>query len=577
MSFSTDSSPPLALEAELSSYDTAFSEPPDSGEYFPGTAPEVAVTAAHSDDAPAIDAAISGENADFEAESETAANSAADSAATSAQKTREINGKAKRGIKMMMGRQAILQILTFGGGILLARLLTPATFGVYSIITFLVSISGMLGNFGLAPSLVQRRGEINERDLRVAFTMQQALITVIVAILMVAAPALIAFYPAAPPSAVWLLRAMAFSLYLTSWRTMSKLQLERAMSFDKIARVEVFEVAIYQGLAVVLALCGWGIWSFVIAALARGAGGTLLSYYYAPWRVRFAWDRGVAMELLRFGLPFQAETITQSIGGWITPVFVGAFIGPQAVGYLTFASSNGRKPLMLADSFIVVSFPHFSRLQDDLPEIERILVRYLTYLLLAAGGWSAMLVCCGGSLVELIYSAKWRPSEGALAIFSVAMAADIILRLVSVATTARGDVKQVWSRTAMRTLAQLLFAIPALYFWGFNGVPLAYLAAMTTTMPFLFTLLGRGAMKRVLWPLSWIVFPWLISIVFGMLWMHSAMPDGDLAYSHWQRAASTLGGISIVTAIYAITAYFLSPAWLKRTLQQKQNKVLRRS
>lgn len=546
---------PATPDAETTFATSEIGSPAESlssGEATPEIGLETATLSAQNSDAPAIDAAISG------------------------QKNAEINRKAKRGIKTMIGRQGILQILTFGGGILLARSLDPATFGIYSIITFLVSVSGMVANFGLAPSLVQRRGEINERDLRVAFTMQQALITLVVGILMLLAPALIGFYPQAPEDAVWLLRAMAFSLYLTSWRTMSKLQLERAMSFDKIARVEVAETAIYQGLAVILAISGLGIWSFVIAALARGFCGTLLSYFYAPWPVKFAWDKGVASELLRFGLPFQAETITQSIGGWVTPVFVGAFIGPQAVGFLTFASSNGRKPLMLADSFIVVSFPHFSRLQDDLPEIERILVRYLTYLLLAAGIWSATLIVCGGSLVELIYGAKWRPSESALAIFSVAMAADIILRLVSVAANALGHVKQVWSRTALRTAAQLLFAIPALYFLGFNGVPLSYLAAMTTTMPWIFTLLGRGAMKRVLMPLSWIALPWLFSLATGWIWMRYAMPHGDWVGSYWQRATLTLVGITIILTTYSIVALTLCPTWLRSNLLSRQKKVFRR-
>ncbi len=535
------------------------------------TVSEAAFVAAQVPDAPAIDAAISGaaiSGASISPEIPPGVE-------TPGQKNSEINRKAKRGIKMMMGRQAILQILTFGGGILLARLLDPATFGVYSIITFLVSVSGMLANFGLAPSLVQRRGEIGERDLRVAFTLQQALITLIFGLLWLLAPALVRFYPQAPPQAIWLLRAMAVSLYLTSWRTLSKLQLERALSFDKIARVEVVETALYQGLAVVLAVAGCGIWSFIVAALARGLCGTLLSYYYAPWPVRFAWDREIARELLRFGLPFQAETFTQSVGGWITPIVVGRYFGgPAAIGYLTFASSNGRKPLLLADSFITVSFPHFSRLQDDLPEIERILVRYLTYLLLAAGLWSAALIVCGGSLVELIYGAKWRPSESALAIFSVAMAADIVLRLVSVATTARGHVKQVWSRTATRTAAQLLFAIPALHFMGFNGVPIAYFFALTTTMPFLFTLLGKGALKRVLWPLNWILLPWISAITIGTIGMHFATSQESLSESHWHRALDTGLGLIAVCLTYAVSAYFFSPHWLKQNLLQQQKKSL---
>ncbi len=488
-------------------------------------------------------------------------------------KYREINRKAKRGIKTMMGRQVILQGLTFGGGIVLARILDPATFGFYTIITFLVTVFGMLGNFGLAPSLVQRRGEIEERDLRIAFTMQQGLITLVVIALMISAPFLVSIYPAAPDSAALMLRAMAFTLYLTSWRTMSKLQLERNMSFDKIARVEIVETLIYQALAVVLALLGWGIWSFIVAALVRGAVGTLLSFLYAPWQVRFAYDHQIAMGLLRFGLPFQAEAITHSASAWATPLLVGTFIGPQAVGFLTFASSNGRKPLILAESFISVSFPHFSRLQDDLPEVERILVRYLTYLLLAAGLWSAILVVAGGPLVELIYGSKWRPSEHALVIFSVAMSTDVVMRLVSVALTALGRVKIAWSRTATRTAAQVLLSLPALYFFGFNGMPFSYLVAMTITMPFLFTALGEGAMKRVMGPVIWIALPWIVSCACGLVAMRFSMPVVTSLSNLTEQIASVMFSLLLVGLSYGLAGFYLSPVWLRNNLIQRRKQM----
>ena len=139
----------------------------------------------------------------------------------------EVHASAKKGIKLLMGRQVLLQVFTFGGGVLLARVLTPAQFGIYGIATFLVGMLAMAGDFGLAPSFIQRKEDLTDLDLRVGFTLQQVFTTIIVVLLLVLAPWLTHFYPKAPPETVWLVRALAFNLYLTSWRSMSALRLER--------------------------------------------------------------------------------------------------------------------------------------------------------------------------------------------------------------------------------------------------------------------------------------------------------------------------------------------------------------
>ena len=87
----------------------------------------------------------------------------------------------------------------FGGGIVLARVLEPAEFGIYAITTFLVGLFSLFGEFGLAPSFIQRQDELTDRDLSVGFTLQQIVTTVVVIALFLAAPSLVSLYPKAPP------------------------------------------------------------------------------------------------------------------------------------------------------------------------------------------------------------------------------------------------------------------------------------------------------------------------------------------------------------------------------------------
>src|SRR5437879_3062865 len=100
----------------------------------------------------------------------------------------EVHAQARRGIQLLMARQVFLQIFNFAGGVVLARTLDPAHFGLFAIAAFLVEFCALVADCGLAASFIQRGEAPAERELQVAFTLQQAVVTALVAGLWLAAP-----------------------------------------------------------------------------------------------------------------------------------------------------------------------------------------------------------------------------------------------------------------------------------------------------------------------------------------------------------------------------------------------------
>jgi len=476
----------------------------------------------------------------------------------------DINQKARRGIKLLFGRQILLQIFTFAGGVVLARILTPAQFGLYAIATFLVALLAMIGDFGLAPSFIQRKEELTERDLCIGFTLQLILTTCIVVVLLISAPILAHFYPMAPPETIWLIRALALSLYLTSWRSMSALQLERHLEYNRLAVIEVVEVVAFQGTAVLLALMGLGVWSLVWATLFRGVIGTSLVYMAAPWAIKLAYDKTIAREILRFGIPFQLQNIFNSASYWVTPTLVATFIGPQAVGYLTWASSNGKKPLMLVDNVMRVSFPHLSRIQDDMAEVERILLRYLTFLLLASGVWFAVLCVAGHPLVYLIYSSKWTPAVPALVLYALCLQGDVVSFTVTVGLNAVGKVASVARIYAIRAIANIALSIPLIFLMGFIAVPLVYAIVIAVTNLWLTSCLGIRATFRMISGLAWIIVPTAGSIIAGSLVLRLFSSP----------ALQAVSSAIISFLVYALIAILIGPEWTRETIKSKVRRQL---
>jgi O-antigen/teichoic acid export membrane protein len=486
------------------------------------------------------------------------------------QATQEHHHAARRGIKLLMLRQVGLQLFTFLGGVVIARTLGPGAYGLFGISSYLVNMLAQFADFGLAPSFIQRKAELTERDLRVGFTLQQILLSLVVIIIMAISPWLVRLYPHAPPDTVWFVRAMAFSLYLTSWRTMSALQLERNLRYDRLAGIEVIEALIYQSLAVTLALMHKGTWSFVIAVLAQGLIGTILVYRACPWKVRLAFDARIARDILRYGIPFQVQMLFNQIGDWVIPLFVGSRLGPSAVGLLTWSSANSKKPLMVVDNITRVAFPHFSRIQHDQNEVERTLIRYLTSMLMLGSCWFALLVVAGPALVRGIYLNKWEGAILTLAIYAGSMLFDIICFVMAVSLNALGKVAFLARIALARSVLYMALSVLFVYRLGYNGVPVALLTAQAIVIPWIFNGLGAGSLRRVMVPNLWLVGPTAISLGVGLA-VRAGLQPLDLP----PLIQATIL-IPVLLFAYGLAAWPLSPAWLRNSIGTRLHSLLQK-
>jgi O-antigen/teichoic acid export membrane protein len=495
---------------------------------------------------------------------------AADEQLTAEEVTQSHHRAARRGIKLLMIRQFGLQGFSFIGGAIIARKLGPAAFGFFGISLYLVNMLAQFADFGLAPSFIQRKAELTERDLRIGFTLQQILLSTVFCVIMVIAPWLARLYPHAPPDLVWFVRAMAFTLYLSSWRTMSALQLERNLRYERLARIEVLEALIYQSLAVTLAILGKGTWSYIIAMLAQGVVGTFLVYRACPWKIRFAFDARVARNILRYGIPFQMQILFNQMGDWVIPLFVGSRLGSSAVGLLTWSSANSKKPLMLVDNVMRVAYPHFSRLQDDRPEVERTLRRYLEGMLLMSAFWFAVLFVAGPALVRGIYQYKWEGAITTLAIYAATMAFDIITMVLATALNAIGNVNFMTRIALARSVLYMLFSVPFVFKIGYNGVPFAILCAQSLIIPWAFRGLGPGSLQRVMGPILWVLIPLAGSIAAGLA------ARSALVALHMIAPIQAIALIALLSVIFCACGWPVSPVWLRDGVRTRLRGVLKR-
>jgi O-antigen/teichoic acid export membrane protein len=270
--------------------------------------------------------------------------------------------KAVRGAAALGVRQILVQGLSALTGIVLARLLSPSDFGLFGIITFVLTFLVAFGDVGLGASLIREAEEPSQEDYRAVFTAQQLLVLVVVVVAWFVSPLLARAYHL-PPHQVILFQLVALSLLCTSFQVIPSVRLERHLEFQKLAAVEVAQAVVYNGVTISAAIAGLGPLSFALGLLSRSVAGAAIINWVSPWRVGWHWDSSRIRKHLHFGIPYQGIAFTSLLKDSITPVFVGLALGTSEVGYINWAGMVAAYPVLALMVLQRVYLPAFARMQ----------------------------------------------------------------------------------------------------------------------------------------------------------------------------------------------------------------------
>ena len=382
----------------------------------------------------------------------------------------DLKSKSLAGIGSLLRRQVFVYGFFFLGNIVLARILVPQLFGIYAIVSFVVQFFSTFSDVGIGAALIQKKDKLNNEELSTLFWLQQMLVFIVVILVFLTAPLVLRIYTTMPPESVWFIRVMALSFLFTSLKTVPAILMERAIDFNKVAWVDISESAAFQVTAISLAFAGFGVWSFIVAALIQSILGVILIYSLSPWRPSLQYNFNAARGLIGFGLPYQGNTILSFIKDAVTPLFVGAYAGAAAVGYVNWARNLAFAPLMLSQSFGRVAFPAYARLQYDKILLQDAVERSIRMMTLIMFPITAMLFALGPEITHVIFTDKWRP--GLLAFYFYCTSPFIIgimLPLYS-AILSLGKSNILLKMASLLLVLEWGLGVPFVLAFGYNGI-----------------------------------------------------------------------------------------------------------
>jgi O-antigen/teichoic acid export membrane protein len=434
---------------------------------------------------------------------------------------RTLSQKAARGAAAL----GVRQVFTYGanilGGVVLARLLSPAEFGFYAVIALLLAFLSVFGGTGFAGNLIRIPDEPTHETYRTVFTAQQLIVGIICVIIWFAAPRISTLYHI-QVHGVPFFRLTAASMVLTSLMVVPQVKLERHLAFDKLAMIEVCQAISFNTVAILIAWRGGGILAFAVGLLARSAVGAILTNIISPWAVGFRWDPQLLKSHLKFGINLQGGQILAILKDSITPLFVGMYMGAAQMGYATWAMTFASYPTILLFPVQRLYLPFFARLQDD----RVALARFVHHALWIANVISAPLiifsVVFARPITTTIFGSKWLVALPLFYCFSVVNLSSPTVAPLLGLLNALGKTHLTFLVIFLAMISLWLLGVPLIMHFGLFGFGLAVIGSSLVNL-FLYWVVWRqtGVLP---WRSYWPAWPIALSIGALLLAMQKLLP-----------------------------------------------------
>lgn len=394
-----------------------------------------------------------------------------------------VKSKAVKGVIALTGRTLILKIIAFIAQGLLWAFLEPEHFGAFLLVSATVNFLSYFADIGLGAALIQKKEKPTDADFRTVFTVQETLVISISLILLLFSPVLTKTHSLSPEG-VHLLYALTAAFFLASLKNIPSIILERRLEFGKFIIPQILEDLVYNVVVVYLAWKGMGLTSFTYAVLARGVVGVVAIYILQPWKPGIALSKKSLKNLLGFGIPYQLNNFLATVKDDGLTIVMGGILGSVGLGILGVAQRASQYPLrFFMDTVTKVTFPAFSRMQDDKVELARGLTRSVFFICALVFPSLVGLVILFPSIIEIIPAyKKWEPAYIPLVFFSANAAIGAFTTQFTNTLNAVGKIKTTFKLMVMWTsLSWLLIPYMGMK-WNYEGASLGYFLVSATSI-----------------------------------------------------------------------------------------------
>lgn len=321
--------------------------------------------------------------------------------------TATLEQKTVRAITWNMFERFGTQGLGFVLGVVLARLLTPADFGLIGMIYVFFAVAQVFVEGGLGAAYVQKK-EVTAYDSDTVFYSNLFISLAIYLVLWISAPAIAGFYD--QPVLTGLTRVAGLVIIINAFNIIQMAHVMRDVDFKRKTKVTLIATFLSGVAGITAAYLDFGVWSLVIQQITNRFLTTIGFWVTSKWRPGLKFSIESFKNLFSFGFWILASGLIFAIFNNIYILVIGKFFPAAQLGF--YEKAKRFRSIVseeLAGAVGSVSFPVLSKLQDDKPRLKQAVRKFLTHTLVVIAPLIVILIVVAEPFVILILTEKWAP------------------------------------------------------------------------------------------------------------------------------------------------------------------------
>jgi teichuronic acid exporter len=308
--------------------------------------------------------------------------------------------------------------ITFLIGIILARILSPAEFGLIGMITIFIAVSNSIVDSGFSSALI-RKVEPKNVDYNTVFYFNLCLGIGLYIVLFFSAPAISQFFK--EPILISITRVMGTILIINAFGIVQRSLLVKEVDFKTQTKISLIASIMSGFVGIVLALKGFGVWSLVSQQISRQLLNSIFLWVFNTWRPALEFSKESFQELFGFGSKLLISGLIDTIYNNIYYLIIGKFYSAVQLGQYTRAEQfNSIFSSNLTNVVQRVSYPVLCSIQDDGERLKLTYRRVIKATMLVTFACMLGLVAIAKPLILLLIGVKWMPAVAYLQIICFA-------------------------------------------------------------------------------------------------------------------------------------------------------------
>ena len=325
--------------------------------------------------------------------------------------------KTAKGLFWGLVNNGTQQLLNLVFGIFLARLLTPADYGMVGMLSVFSFVASSLQESGFTAALANMK-VLKCEDYNAVFWFSVSVSFLLYWILFFSAPLIAAFYD--KPELVALSRYCFLSFFISSLGIAPSAYLFRNMLVKQRTKASVVGLFISGVIGILLAYCGFSYWGIATQSLIYISVMTALVWAACPWRPTFQIDFSPLKPMIGFSSRLLFTNMFGHINNNLFSVVLGRFYSEREVGQFNQANKWNYMGYSLISGMVgSVAQPLFAQIYGEEERQARAFRKMLRFTSLISFPAMFGLSLVAPELITIAITDKWIVSARLLQLLAI--------------------------------------------------------------------------------------------------------------------------------------------------------------